>query len=117
MEQNRAKIEELEEELEREDERIQHPMHFRLEQLEKDIAYLEQVIKDERFTQYALEDVCALHVKDAYRKKIKGFHLAFNVKEKLEESAKSKYQYLVAGSAEELRLAALDRKNQRLYRK
>ena len=61
--------------------------------------------------------MCALHVKDSYRKKIKGFHLAFNVKEKLQENTRSKYQYQVTGSAEELRLAALDRKNQRLYRK
>lgn len=43
--------------------------------------------------------------------------MAFNVKEKLDENSKSKYQYQVTGSAEELRLHALDRKNQRLYRK
>ena len=49
------------------------------------------MIGEERFEDYSLEDVCELHVKDAYRKKIKGFHLAFNVKEKLNENDKSKY--------------------------
>ena len=78
---------------------------------------MEQVIEEERYEEYSLEDVCELHVKDSYRKRIKGFHLAFNVKEKLNEHEKSKYQYEVKGTAEELRLAALDRRNQRLYRK
>lgn len=66
-------------------------MHDKLEQINEEISYLENIINYERFEEYSLEDICELHVKDSYRKKIKGFHLAFNVKEKLNENEKSKY--------------------------
>lgn len=66
-------------------------MHYSLEKIESDIKDLEEVIKEKCFDKFAMEDLFQFHIKDAYRAKIKGFHLAFNVKEKLEENPKSKY--------------------------
>lgn len=91
LEAKKLQIESLQEALEQDDEVVSHPIHEKLHQINQDIEYLENVIGEERFEDYSLEDVCELHVKDAYRKKIKGFHLAFNVKEKLNENDKSKY--------------------------
>lgn len=50
-----------------------------------------------------------------YRKKIKGFHLAFNVKEKVE--AQSSYKYQPEGTAEEIRLKMIQLRNRRIYQK
>lgn len=49
-----------------------------------------------------------------YRKKIKGFHLAFNIRDKLDTEV-SKYKYQPEGSAEEIRLKALQLKTRRLH--
>ena len=50
--------------------------------------------------------------KNIYRKKIKGFHLAFNVREKASDI--NQFKYNPEGTAEELRLHALKQKNARL---
>lgn len=59
------------------------------------------------------DNVLELQNKKVYRKKIKGFHLAFNIKDKLAES--SKYKYQPEGTAEEIRLKAMTLKKQRVY--
>ena len=48
------------------------------------------------------------HQRD-YRKKIKGFHLAFNIRDKLDQQLID-YKYKPQGSAEEIRLKALNLK-------
>ena len=50
-----------------------------------------------------------------YRKKIKGFHLAFNVKEKID--TQSSYKYQPEGTAEEIRLKMIELRNRRIYQK
>tara|TARA_B110000305_G_C18854676_1_gene366116 strand:+ start:42 stop:296 length:255 start_codon:yes stop_codon:yes gene_type:complete len=50
-----------------------------------------------------------------YRKKIKGFHLAFNVKEKIDPQ--SSYKYQPEGTAEEIRLKMIELRNRRIYQK
>jgi hypothetical protein len=49
-------------------------------------------------------DILEINNKKKYRKKIKGFHLAFNITDKVAES--SKYKYQPEGTAEEIRLNA-----------
>lgn len=53
---------------------------------------------------YLCDDVMGLNG-NQYRKKIKGFHLAFNVRDKLTEEVSS-YKYQPKGTAEEIRLKA-----------
>lgn len=48
-----------------------------------------------------------------YRKRIKGFHLAFNIRDKLDQQIID-YKYKPQGTAEEIRLKALELKNKRL---
>jgi hypothetical protein len=69
------------------------------------IDYLEKIDQDERYMDYICDDIMGLNG-NQYRKKIKGFHLAFNVREKLSEEVSS-YKYQPKGTAEEIRLKAL----------
>ena len=49
-------------------------------------------------------EIMELPKKKIYRKKIKGFHLAFNITDVITTS--SKYKYQPKGTAEEIRLKA-----------
>ena len=93
---------------------IPHPIFGIIMQLEKDIDHLESIQTPQDATDYICDDVMGLH-NNKYRKKIKGFHLAFNTKEKVQES--SNYKYKPEGTAEEIRIKALTLKTQRLYKK
>jgi len=66
----------------------------------------------QKFADYMFDDIIQV-AKNHYRKKIKGFHLAFNVRDKIQEET-SNYKFHVDAKAEELRLNALERKNKRL---
>ena len=46
IEESTLKIQDLEEQLEQEDEQIQHPMHYQLTKIEEEIKKMEKVIKD-----------------------------------------------------------------------
>jgi len=70
---------------------IPHPMHIKVKELEALIKYLENIVDEERYMDYICDDVMGLSG-NLYRKKIKGFHLAFNVREKLSEELSS-YKY------------------------
>jgi hypothetical protein len=76
-------------------------------QLEKDIDHLSSVQTEDDNTDYMCDDIMGLS-SNKYRSKIKGFHLAFNTKDKLQES--SNYKYKPEGTAEEIRIKALNLK-------
>ena len=79
-------------------------MHTKVAELEQIIEHLETIDREERYMDYLCDDVMGLKGPQ-YRKKIKGFHLAFNVRDKLTEEASS-YKYQPKGTAEEIRLKA-----------
>ena len=68
-------------------------MHYKLDQIKQEIELLQSVVKNQNYADYSFQDLCNFHIKDSARKKAKGFHLAFNVKEKLDDNALSKYEY------------------------
>jgi len=55
------------------------------------VEFLESITTPKQEEDYMYENVLELQHKKVYRKKIKGFHLAFNIKDKLAESSKYKY--------------------------
>lgn len=90
---------------------IFHPLFKKIREVERIVDKLESVKKPEDEIDYMFDDV--IHVaRYQYRKKIKGFHLAFNIRDKLE--APTQHIFKVDAKAEELRLHALERKNMRL---
>ena len=93
---------------------IQHPIYLKIMELEKEINRLEAVTTEEDAADYICDDLMGLN-SNAYRRRIKGFHLAFNIKDKIQES--SEYKYKPKGTAEEIRIKALNLKTQRLYKK
>ena len=84
---------------------IPHPMHLKVEELGKTIESLQQTVEQEAYMDYICDEVMGLKGK-LYRRKIKGFHLAFNVRDKLSGELSS-YKYQPKGTAEEVRLKAL----------
>lgn len=83
-------IQDIETEIEKEFQPIAHPIFGKIELVEEEVQYLQEIVDDRDFAKYAHEDLCTLHLKDAYRKKIKGFHRAFNAKEQVSENPKGK---------------------------
>jgi hypothetical protein len=86
---------------------IPHPIYVKIMELEMEINHLESIQTSEDQTDYICDDIMKLS-SNAYRKKIKGFHLAFNTKDKIQES--SEYKYKPTGTAEEIRIKALNLK-------
>ena len=74
----------------------------------------EVITTDDKAYDWMCDEVMALASRQ-YRKKIKGFHLAFNVREKKE--AQSNYKYQPEGTAEEIRLKMIELRNRRIYQK
>lgn len=91
---------------------IPHPMHTKVKEVDELVEYLEKLVDEERYLDYICDDVMGLN-SNVYRKKIKGFHLAFNVRDKLSEEL-SGYKYQPTGTAEEIRLKALNLRNNRM---
>lgn len=63
---------------------IPHPMHTKVKEVDDLVDYLQKLVDEERYLDYMCDDVMGLNT-NVYRKKIKGFHLAFNVRDKLSE--------------------------------
>lgn len=61
---------------------IPHPIYPKIMELEKEIDHLESVQTVEDAADYICDDIMGLN-SNAYRRKIKGFHLAFNIKDKI----------------------------------
>lgn len=61
---------------------IPHPIYAKIMELEKEIDRLEAVQTAEDGADYICDDLMGL-ASNAYRRKIKGFHLAFNIKDKI----------------------------------
>lgn len=66
-------------------ETLRHPVWIELDKINEHIKYFEDIKTPEDFKKYAYERLLRLHDPVFYRQKIKGFHLAFNVREKLVE--------------------------------
>ena len=71
--------------------KIPHPIYSRQKEVEKTIAELEEVESDESYMDWMCDDILCIGSK-LYRRKIKGYHLAFNVRERLEDDL-SNYKY------------------------
>lgn len=61
---------------------IYHPIYGKIMELEKEIDRLESVQTAQDAADYICDDIMGLST-NAYRRKIKGFHLAFNIKDKI----------------------------------
>ena len=59
--------------------------------MQKEVEQLEAITTPEDEENYMYDSVLELQHKKVYRKKIKGFHLAFSIKDKLAETSKYKY--------------------------
>jgi len=64
---------------------LRHPVWTEIEKIEEHIKYFENIKSPEDFKRYAHERLLRLHDPTFYRQRIKGFHLAFNVREKIIE--------------------------------
>lgn len=62
---------------------IKHPIFIEIERLQNEIDVINKLETPEQVKQYTLENVLIIQKPDVYRSKIKGFHKAFNVKEKI----------------------------------
>lgn len=132
-EENKDQVDELEEEQEAEQEQpvepeepkkpeppkipneIIHPIHTKMKEIQDFFTKLAEVItSDQKSYDWMCDDVLGLNSRQ-YRKKIKGFHLAFNTKEKTNEV--STYKYQPEGTAEEIRLKMIELRNRRIYQK
>ena len=66
---------------------IMHPFAVEIERIKKEIDLLERLETPESYQKYTFEHILCLQDQATYRQKIKGFHLAFNVREPKVESS------------------------------
>ena len=91
---------------------VVHPLHREIEQLQIIIGIFETRKTDQEFNDFIIKDILGMH-DYSYRKKIKGFHLAFNVRAKLEKA--SKYKFVPQdGTAAEIVARNNEKKKKRL---
>lgn len=91
---------------------VLHPLHRELEQLEIIIGIFENRKTDADFHDFIFKDILGM-ADFSFRKKIKGFHLAFNIRAKLDKA--SKYKFVPQdGTAAEIVARNTERKRKRL---
>ena len=80
-----------------------------MDKIKAEIEFLETIETPDQIKTWIHQNILGLHKTNLYRSKIKGFHLAFNVRDKMINDP-TNYKYKPTGTAKEIQQKAKDLK-------